>query len=105
MPAEKLIVSVSARKQIKKLPTKIQTKVVDSFDRLQANPLAGPKLKGELALFFKYRIGDYRIIYEFNPKEKTLVILKIEHRQGVYKELPKRLTIQPNQICILLPVP
>ncbi len=85
MPAKDFNISKAANKQANKLPEKIHDKIDEAFDKLQQNPLIGEKLHGELKGYFKYRIGDYRIVYSFDPEESILYISKIEHRQGVYK--------------------
>lgn len=85
MPARVFILAKRANKQLKKLPIRTHIKVVQSFRELKQNPLAGTKLEGKLNNNYKFRIGDYRIVYKFNPKESMLEVLKIEHRQGVYK--------------------
>lgn len=85
MPAKSVIVEKSARKRLLKLPVKIHRRIVGALEILQANPLAGVKLHGELDGYYKYKLGDYRIVYTFDNKEKIVIVVKIEHRQGVYK--------------------
>ena len=85
MPAKHFFISNNANKNIKKLPLKIQYKVDKAFDKITLNPVAGFKLTGELSEQYKYRIGDYRIVYSFNSKLSRVEIHKVEHRQGVYK--------------------
>lgn len=75
----------SVDKDLAKLPKNIQLKILSSFTRLKRHPLAGIKLPGELRNYYKLRVGDYRIIYSFNPKQNLIQVVKIEHRQGVYK--------------------
>ena len=41
-------------------------------------------LKGNLSEFYKLRVGDYRIIYEFDIEEKIIFIDKIGHRKDIY---------------------
>lgn len=85
MPAKYLLTNKKAQKQLKRLPVNIHRKAIKTLSILQANPLAGEKLHGELAGYYKFRIGDYRIVYRFDPKASRVVILKVEHRQGVYR--------------------
>ncbi len=85
MPARNFVISKKANKEALKLPLSIQNKINKAFGILKLNPLAGAKLQGELAGHYKFRIGDYRIVYKFNSKERILEVVKIEHRQGVYK--------------------
>ncbi len=85
MPARHFRIPHSVNKKFNRLPGNIKIRINNSFDRLKNNPILGIKLKGELAHYYKLRVGDYRVVYKFNPKTSTLSILKIEHRQGVYK--------------------
>lgn len=85
MPAKSLIVHKSAKKNLLKLPIKIHRKIISSLDQIKYNPTTGMKLHGELGNYFKFRLGDYRIVYKFNSKESLVEVVKIEHRQGVYK--------------------
>ena len=42
-------------------------------------------LKSKLSGFFKLRVGDWRVIYEIEHKEKTLYIHKVGHRREIYQ--------------------
>lgn len=85
MPAKSFIVEKPVKKGLRKLPEHIHIKIVKSLSLIQQNPLAGRKLRGELGGYYKYRVGDYRIVYRFETKNSSVVVVKIEHRQGVYK--------------------
>jgi len=85
MPAKTLIIEEAAKKRFLKLPIKVHKRLIKALENIQKNPVAGIKLKGELEQYYKYRIGDYRIVYKFDPKESKVIIVKVEHRQGVYK--------------------
>jgi mRNA interferase RelE/StbE len=43
-------------------------------------------LTGDLAGLFKFRAGDYRIIYEVIHEEQTVVIHAIGHRREIYRK-------------------
>ena len=85
MPAKSLVVERRAQKQLLKPQPKIHKRIIDALTSIQNNPLIGDKLHGELAGYYKLRIGDYRIVYKFDPKSKIVIVVKIEHRQGIYK--------------------
>lgn len=85
MPAKYLSTGKSVRKQLKKLPIHINEKVVKTLNLIQENPLSGIKLHGELQDYYKFRVGDYRIVYKFDKKESIVEVVRIEHRQGVYR--------------------
>jgi len=43
-------------------------------------------LKENLSNLYKFRVGDYRIIYEILADEETIVIHFIGHRKEIYKK-------------------
>lgn len=44
----------------------------------------GKSLKGNLKSYWRYRIGDYRLIAEINDKEVLILILNASHRKDIY---------------------
>ena len=85
MPAKKFVIANRANKAIGKFPLWVQNKISKAFDKLKENPLRGEKMHGEISGKYKLRVGDYRIVYKFDSKQSLVEILKIEHRQGIYK--------------------
>lgn len=85
MPAKILVINKKANKDISKLPLLIQNRIDKAFDLIKENPICGAKLHGELVGYYKFRVGDYRIVYIFDKANKTVTIVKIEHRQGIYR--------------------
>jgi len=85
MPAKQFHLLKSAQKSVRRLPKHIQKRLPNALLLIKENPAVGIKLHGELIGYFKYRIGDYRIIYTFNAKTSIVEVVTIEHRQGVYK--------------------
>lgn len=45
----------------------------------------GTALKGKLSSYWRYRVGQYRILVELLDKELVVVIITIGHRRDVYK--------------------
>jgi mRNA interferase RelE/StbE len=43
------------------------------------------QLTGDLAGFLKFRIGDYRVIYQTLESESLILVYEIGHRREVYK--------------------
>ena len=58
---------------------KVSTHLIKSPAKL------GKQLKGEYSGFFKYRIGDWRVVYYLDEENSTVTITKIGHRREVYK--------------------
>lgn len=76
----------SAEKDLDKLDELIGDRIEAKIDLLESNPhpLGSKKLKGESSC--RIRVGDYRIIYEIDETNKTIIIFKIGHRREVYRK-------------------
>lgn len=74
-----------AEKDLKKVPAIIKTRFFETLEQLKQKPLDGIPLSGGFKTYRKIRIGDYRIVYKFYPKDKIIIISRIRSRQGVYK--------------------
>ena len=74
-----------AEKDLKKIPAIIKTRFFESLEKLKQEPLIGIPLSGEFKTYRKIRIGDYRIVYKYYPKDKIIIVSRIRSRQGVYK--------------------
>lgn len=67
-----------AQKQIDKFLLKLMK---------SANPRQfGEALKGNLQSFWRYRVGDYRLICSIEDKILTVIVFTIKHRKEVYKK-------------------
>ena len=44
----------------------------------------GKPLKGEFQGYWRYRWGDYRVIYKISEREILILVLRISHRKDVY---------------------
>jgi len=80
-----VILSLDARKQLKRLPKSEQHKVAKKLIELRNNPLAGKKLSGDLTNRRSLRAWPYRIIYKISKNTHKVEVSDILHRQGAYK--------------------
>jgi len=84
-----LVYDSTALKQLKKLDKQISKRIIDWLaERLKnrENPrLWGSALKGELGEYWRYRVGDYRVLCKILDNELIVLILEIEHRKNVYQ--------------------
>ncbi len=78
-----------AKKEIDKLDRPVAVRILKFLnERLakSANPrLLGESLKGKLEEYWKYRVGDYRIICSIMDNTLTVTVVKIGNRKEVYK--------------------
>jgi mRNA interferase RelE/StbE len=54
--------------------------LAENFEQIKPEPLTG-----EWARFFKFRVGDYRVIYKVVHEEHLIVVYRIRHRREVYR--------------------
>lgn len=81
----RLSYSKRSQKDLKKIPQKKIKSIVSKIFLLQKNPHMGKKLKGEYQGLNSLRIWPYRVIYKTNKLQRKIIVITIEHRQGVYK--------------------
>jgi mRNA interferase RelE/StbE len=80
----------SVVKQLRKMDAQVARRLVQ-YLRERVAPLEDPRalgaaLKGdEIGRFWKYRVGDYRIIAEIVDREIRIVVVRIGHRRDVYR--------------------
>lgn len=79
-----------AERELKKLgPDAIKRILTFLSERIEPcdDPRAlGAALRGpELGRFWKYRVGDYRIIASIEDETVTILVLSVGHRREVYR--------------------
>lgn len=80
-----VILSRSAEKDLNKVDTKFKPHIFAALFDLRKNPYLGKKLKGKFQDYYSLRLGIYRIIYRIYKKELNILVIRIGHRQGVYR--------------------
>jgi mRNA interferase RelE/StbE len=80
-----IVLSRSAEKDLDRIDKKSKPYIFTALFDLRKNPYLGKKLKGKLQEYYSLRVGMYRIIYRIYKKELNILIIRIGHRQGIYK--------------------
>jgi mRNA interferase RelE/StbE len=82
--------SPAARKELKKLDPQTAMRILKFLhDRIA--PLDNPRLIGEaltgseLGNYWKYRVGDWRIIVEIQDQSLRIIVVRIGNRREVYR--------------------
>jgi len=80
----------TARKQLSKLDRPVARRLIDFLDERVAG-LADPRSAGKaltgpvLGAFWRYRVGDYRIICEIQDAALLVLVLQIGNRKEIYR--------------------
>ncbi|PIV84131.1 MAG: type II toxin-antitoxin system RelE/ParE family toxin [Candidatus Moranbacteria bacterium CG_4_10_14_3_um_filter_44_15] len=80
-----LKVKPSVQKKLERLPKADYYRILAAFSILAQNPFVGKKMKGEYEGSYSYRVWPYRIIYDIYKKELLVLVVRVGHRQRVYK--------------------
>jgi mRNA interferase RelE/StbE len=83
----KVVYLDQVEEDLKKLDKSIVRKILARIENyLAADPKElGKPLKGDFQGYWRYRWGDYRVIYKISEKEILILILRISHRKEVYR--------------------
>ncbi|MDR2464448.1 MAG: type II toxin-antitoxin system RelE/ParE family toxin [Holosporales bacterium] len=72
--------------QLAKIPKNIRQAIVRAIDeRLTVEPYRFKPLAYQWKGFFRMRVGDYRVVYKIYEDTVTVLIVKIDSRDSVYK--------------------
>ncbi|MDM8549776.1 type II toxin-antitoxin system RelE/ParE family toxin [Desulfobacterales bacterium HSG2] len=83
-------IASGATKYLRRLSRKQQEAIAQAFDHLCISPFRHPNptviksLKGNYKGLWRYRIGNIRIIYAVDEKERTIQVTSIDTRGDVY---------------------
>lgn len=77
--------SRDAGKQLERIDQRYRAKVEAALELLSDNPYQGKKLGGQYAGHYSIRVWPYRIIYTIKHRELWVVVVRIAHRQGIYR--------------------
>jgi len=79
----------SAKRELAKLDKPTARRIVNYMDkqvkRLDDPRSIGKPLTGALGTYWRYRVGDYRVICNIKDGEITVLVLRVGHRREVYE--------------------
>lgn len=88
--AWRIVFEESALRELKRIGRADQARIVAFVERrlvLRENPREiGEALSGVWSGYWKYRVGDYRLIARIEDDIIRISIVRIGHRSGVYRK-------------------
>lgn len=80
-------VSETAKKQLSKLDKPVQLhiqKLINRLEKMENPKTKGKPLQGNLREFWRFRVGDYRIIANIFEDRLIIQIVQVGHRKEIY---------------------
>ncbi|MDO9509414.1 MAG: type II toxin-antitoxin system RelE/ParE family toxin [Thermovirgaceae bacterium] len=80
----------TAVRDLGSLPGEMAGKIVDRIDdvALSENPrTSGKNLSGNLAEYWRYRVGNFRVICSIKDSELEILVIKIGDRKQIYRDV------------------
>ncbi|GCL56511.1 hypothetical protein NIES3806_38720 [Microcystis aeruginosa NIES-3806] len=84
----KVCLTAKANKVYFEADSVLRKKIAKCLNILQETPKNHPQikaLKGEFAGKYRFRVGDYRVIYIVDDSQSQVIVLLIEHRSQAYR--------------------
>jgi len=82
-----VVLSAEAQEIYASADQALAKKLARCFEQLEQSPRYHPNikpLKGDFAGYYRYRIGDYRVIYLVDDETNQILVNTIAHRREVY---------------------
>ena len=83
-----VILARQAQRALRRLPQRDAQRIIQALVRLRENPRMPDviKLEGAAIGTYRYRIGNYRILFDINDQVRTVEVLDIRRRsQRTYR--------------------
>jgi mRNA interferase RelE/StbE len=82
-----IILVSEALKFYKRCPAGLAERLNRCFEALEGSPFFGPNIKRlrDEEKRYRYRIGDYRVIYTVDKEAKKVIVTLIAPRSSVYR--------------------
>jgi mRNA interferase RelE/StbE len=84
----RLALAPKAARMFESADRPFQRKLDKCFQNISVDPFRHPNVKsltGPLRGMFRYRVGDYRVVYEVDRATSTVNVVAIVHRRDAYR--------------------
>lgn len=88
MPTFEVVLSPEAEAYYAAADRPLARKLARCFRQLERDPRRHNNIKrltGKLAGLFRYRVGDWRVLYRTDDAGQRVVVLVIAHRREIYE--------------------
>lgn len=85
-PLYTLALSKKAKDDLDRIRGAVSSRILSALLYLRSHPFSGKKLTGKFADLYSYRVWPYRIIYLIRRRILLVLVVRIGHRQNVYRK-------------------
>lgn len=77
-----------AREQLKKLPVNTVARITEYMNEraVLAPRQYGKAMKGNFSGFWRYRVGEYRVICSLHDNVLVIEVIRVGHRKNIYEK-------------------
>ncbi len=81
----RILLKKSVSKDLKKIDSSQIPRIIEAIKELAVNPFSSNARKlRSTENFYRLRVGDYRVVYQIDFKDKTIIVHYIRHRRSAY---------------------
>lgn len=80
-----VVLPKKVQKDLRRIDSRYLNRIKAALVALAGDPCAGKRLEGKRKGQWSYEVWPYRIIYVIKHEELVILVIRIGHRQGVYK--------------------
>lgn len=79
-----LVYSETAAKQLRKLSRQIEERILIALERLRIRPESCDIKKLIGVAGYRFRVGDYRVIFDKEEEKLLIFVIEVGHRKNIY---------------------
>jgi len=80
-----VFITSQTKKELRKIPKHSLKRIYETIESLKIEPRPRGTLKIKGNEGYRLRVGDYRILYAINDRERVVYIFRVKSRGAVYK--------------------
>ena len=73
-------------RHLKRLDREVRERILNAIRAVSERPYLGSTLIFDERRLYKFRVGDYRLVYDIDEEKKAVLFLVADHRRLVYRE-------------------
>ena len=81
----RVVVTNRARRDLRSLEPEVARRVLQALERLAATGHGDVRRMRGRGLVWRLRVGDWRVMFSYELRERTVSVLSVHHRREAYR--------------------